>query len=57
MGATASYRAVPSMFIVLPTGSTNLVTRESILRFSSKHRNVTGRVAELDDVPKPVMIA
>lgn len=57
IGATASYKAVPSMFMVLPTGRTNLVTLESILRFSSKHLKVTGKVAELDDVPKPVITA
>ena len=48
IGATASYSAVPSMFIVEPTGKTNLVTLESIFKFSSKHLNVTGKVAELD---------
>ena len=47
IGATASYRAVPSMLMVAPTGSTNLVTRLSMCMFSSKHWNVTGRVAEL----------
>lgn len=57
MGATASYRAVPSILIVLPTGSTNRVTRESIFKFSSKHRNVTGRVADDEDVPNPVITA
>ena len=35
------------MFIVAPTGNTNRVTLESILRFSSRHLNVTGNVAEL----------
>jgi hypothetical protein len=45
------------MFIVLPTGKTNLVTLESIFRFSSKHLNVTGNVAELDEVPNPVITA
>lgn len=43
--------------MVLPTGKTNLVTRESIFKFSSRHRNVTGNVAELDEVPNPVIIA
>lgn len=45
------------MFIVLPIGRTKRVTLESILRFSSRHRNVTGKVAELDDVPNPVITA
>jgi hypothetical protein len=39
-----------TIFIVAPTGKTNLVTLESILRFSSKHLNVTGKVAELNTV-------
>lgn len=47
MAASASYRAVPSMLIVAPTGSTKRVIRLSILLFSSRHLNVTGRVAEL----------
>ncbi len=34
--ATASYRAVPSMLIVAPTGSMKRVTRESIPKLSSK---------------------
>ncbi len=49
MAARASYSAVPSMFIVAPTGSTNRVTRLSTLLFSSRHLKVTGRVAELGD--------
>ena len=48
IGATASYNAVPSMLIVAPTGKTKRVTLESILRFSSRHRKVTGNVAELN---------
>lgn len=47
IGATASYKAVPSMLIVAPTGNTKRVTLESIFKFSSRHLNVTGRVAEL----------
>lgn len=47
MAARASYRAVPSMLMVAPTGSTKRVIRLSILLFSSKHLKVTGRVAEL----------
>lgn len=47
MAASASYRAVPSMLMVAPTGKTNLVIRLSILLFSSRHLKVTGRVAEL----------
>lgn len=47
MAASASYRAVPSMFIVAPTGSTKRVIRLSILLFSSRHLKVTGSVAEL----------
>lgn len=49
MAARASYRAVPSMLMVAPTGSTKRVIRLSILLFSSRHLNVTGRVAELPD--------
>ena len=47
IAATASYRAVPSMLTVAPTGSTNRVTRLSMPRFSSKHRKVTGSAAVL----------
>lgn len=47
MAASASYRAVPSMLMVAPTGSTKRVIRLSILLFSSRHLKVTGRVAEL----------
>lgn len=47
MAATASYRAVPSMLMVAPTGSTNRVTRLSIPLFSSRFLKVTGRVAVL----------
>ena len=43
MAATASYRAVPSMLMVAPTGSTNRVTRGSIPRPSSRHFVVTAR--------------
>lgn len=49
MAASASYRAVPSMLMVAPTGSTKRVIRLSILLFSSRHLKVTGRVAELGD--------
>lgn len=47
MAASASYRAVPSMLMVAPTGNTKRVIRLSILLFSSRHLKVTGRVAEL----------
>lgn len=47
MAATASYRAVPSMLMVAPTGSTKRVTLLSIPRFSSRQRKVTGRVPAL----------
>jgi hypothetical protein len=39
---------LPSMLIVAPRGSMNRVTRLSTLLFSSRHRNVMGRVAELN---------
>lgn len=47
MAARASYKAVPSMFMVAPTGSTKRVTRLSTLLFSSRHLKVMGNVAEL----------
>lgn len=47
MAARASYRAVPSMLMVAPTGSTKRVTRLSTWLFSSRHLKVMGRVAEL----------
>lgn len=46
IAATASYKAVPSIFTVAPTGITNLVTRGSI-PISSNVFIVTGMVAEL----------
>lgn len=54
MAAKASYRAVPSMLMVAPTGSTNLVTRLSTPLFSSRHLKVMGRVAELRTVRERV---
>lgn len=54
MAARASYRAVPSMLIVAPTGSTNLVMRLSTPLFSSRHLKVMGRVAELKGIYKTV---
>ena len=50
IGATASYNAVPSILIVAPIGKTNLVILESIPRFSSRHLNVNGSVAELKNL-------
>lgn len=49
MAARASYRAVPSMLTVAPTGSTNLVMRRSTPRPSSRQRKVMGSVAELGE--------
>lgn len=45
--ATASYKAVPSMFTVAPSGRTKRVIRASTLLCSSRQRIVVGRVAEL----------
>lgn len=47
MAARASYKAVPSILTVAPTGSTNLVMRRSTPRPSSRQRKVMGSVAEL----------
>lgn len=47
MAARASYKAVPSMLMVAPTGSTKRVTRLSTWLFSSRHLKVMGSVAEL----------
>ena len=47
IAATASYKAVPSILMVAPTGSTKRTTLGSMLFFSSKHRVVIGSVAEL----------
>lgn len=47
MAATASYRAVPSMLMVAPTGRTNRAIRLSIPLFSRRHFRVMGSVAEL----------
>lgn len=47
IAAIASYNAVPSMFTVAPTETTNRVTRASILLFSSRHLNVIGNAAAL----------
>lgn len=57
MAATASYKAVPSMFTVAPIGITNLVTRGSMPFLSSRQLMESGRVAELEDVPKAVTSA
>lgn len=46
IAATASYKAVPSMLTVAPTGMTNRVTRAS-MPISSNVLIVTGIVAEL----------
>ena len=45
--ATASYKAVPSMLMVAPTGSTKRATSGCTLAFSSRQSRVMGRVAEL----------
>lgn len=52
MAATASYRAVPSMLMVAPTGSTKRVTLLSIPKFSSRQRKVTGSVPALEGKAK-----
>jgi len=45
------------MLMVAPTGRTNLVTRLSIPRFSSRQRKVTGKVPALEAVPRAVIQA
>ena len=45
IAAAASYRAVPSMLIVAPSGSTNSVERREMPARTSAHSMVTGRVA------------
>lgn len=45
--AVATNSAVPSMLMLHPMGSTNLVTRGSTLSFSVISRKVTGRAAAL----------
>jgi hypothetical protein len=47
IAATASYSAVPSMFIVAPIGITNRATLESTSFFSSRQFIEIGRVALL----------
>lgn len=47
MAATASYRAVPSMLMVAPTGSTKRAIWRSTPQFSRRHFMVIGKVAEL----------
>lgn len=47
MAATASYRAVPSMLMVAPTGSTKRAICRSTPQFSRRHFMVIGKVAEL----------
>lgn len=47
IAATASYNAVPSIFMVAPTGSMKREICGLILFFSSMHCMVTGSVAEL----------
>lgn len=45
--ATASYKAVPSIFMAAPTGRTNLEIRGSTPPLSSKQDTVAGRAAML----------
>lgn len=47
MTATASYKALPSILIVDPSGSTKRVIRLSTLMLSSMHCIETGRAAPL----------
>lgn len=47
MAATASYRAVPSMLMVAPTGKTKRAICRSTPQFSRRHFMVIGNVAEL----------
>lgn len=54
MAATASYKAVPSMLIVAPMGTTNRTTCLFILFFSSRQAMLAGNVAVLEAVPKAV---
>ena len=52
MDATASYKAVPSILIVAPTGSTNLLITGETPAFVSKQCIVTGNVAALKKARK-----
>ena len=52
--ATHSYRAVPSMFTVAPSGKTKLEVRLETPALSCRQRMVTGRVAEDDAVENEV---
>ena len=52
--ATASYRAVPSMLIVAPSGQTNFADDGVTRLFSMVPSSVTGSVAELDAVENAV---
>lgn len=47
IAATASYRAVPSMLMVAPTGNTKRAICRSTPQFSRRHFMVIGNVAEL----------
>ena len=57
IAAAASYRAVPSMLIVAPRGSTNSVERFETPALVSAHSMVTGRVAVELAVEKAVRTA
>lgn len=47
IAATASYKAVPSMFMAEPIGSMNFATFSSTSLFSIIHFSVIGKDAEL----------
>ena len=54
IAATDSYRAVPSILIVAPNGSTKLTMRLGRPAFRSAHSIEMGKVAELEDVVNAV---
>ena len=56
MTATASYRAAPSRFIFVPRGIRNCTMLLSH-PYSSPHSIVTGMVAALEEVLKPIIRA
>ena len=51
MAATHSYKAVPSMLIVAPSGNTKLDVRFETPAFFSTQSSVMGKVADEELVP------
>ena len=57
IAAMASYKIMPSLFKLVPIKADKRAERSETPMFSVKHRKVTGTVAKLLFVEKPIKIA